>query len=61
MALPFPDIRSNLFDRSGGTSVVTSAAQGIGLASSEGLACAGSAVAMVDPGPGARVGPPLHA
>jgi len=48
MSLPIPDIRSNLFDLSGRTSVVTGAAQGIGFAFSKGLASAGSAVVMVD-------------
>ena len=48
MALPIPDIRSNLFDLSGRTSVVTGAAEGTGFAFSEGLASVGSAVVIVD-------------
>lgn len=43
-----PDIRSNLFDLSGLTGVVTGAAQGIGFAFSERLASVGSAVLIVD-------------
>ena len=48
MALPVPDIRSNLLDLSGRTGVVTGAVQGTGFAFGGGLASVGSAVVIVD-------------